>query len=433
MATTVEQVVDYGKWLSAQYGLRVTSHVRTPERNRAVGGAPRSDHLTGLGIDLAGDPERMESLAEWARANMGPGKMFRYVEYGTDDHGDHVHLSFNKDATIPATGTAATPQREETVVTAATAPGTGRPDITADTPPEQIEEYIRTYYPDVAPFLGRDEFKMLLYAAAINDWDDRKLDAAIEQTQYWKTTTPEHRQFDALLASDRRAAEQLIDRAKGVLSDVASQYGVPLDDTALGEAAKQAIKAGWIGFSGQVTNSTELGDWIASGLREAPIKSLTGQPAVNAAALGRIASQYLIPIDSHTLNEWAIKIIDGSATEDTFRQYVAGLARGQWTNDKDVVSAIDSGLAPAEFFAPHRNLIAQRLEMAPEQVDLMAPRFREVTQFWDGKQRRSMTLGELDQKIRGWVRAMPDQEQPMWWREEKGAVVSRFREWAGVA
>jgi hypothetical protein len=105
---TADFVLETGRSLAGQYGLKVTSHKRSAAKNAAVGGARKSDHLTGHAVDLAGDPKQMAALAAWAKQNMGPGKMFRYVEYGTDDHKDHVHLSFNK-GTSPGAGPGAAP------------------------------------------------------------------------------------------------------------------------------------------------------------------------------------------------------------------------------------------------------------------------------------------------------------------------------------
>src|SRR5688572_18205035 len=95
---TEQGITFFAPDLEKRFGLKVTSQRRSSERNRQVGGARNSDHLTGMALDLAGKPENMAAAAAWARANTGPGRLFRYVEYGTDDHQDHVHLSYNADA-----------------------------------------------------------------------------------------------------------------------------------------------------------------------------------------------------------------------------------------------------------------------------------------------------------------------------------------------
>lgn len=288
------------------------------------------------------------------------------------------------------------------VVTTPASPTELRPDITPDTPPEQVDEYIRTYYPDIAPFLGDPAIKMILYAAAINDWDDRKIEAAILATSYWKTHGPVSRDFDKLLAQDPKGAEQAINRAKGVVGDLFARNGQKVDDRMLGELAKQAIRRGDINVQGFVVNPDGLNGMVAFALnsRGKGAELPAGEAAFNADTLGAIARAYLIPMDRRSLEDWSVKILNGQASEEQFRSYVANLAKGQWRNDPDVVAAMDAGTSPAEFFAPHRNLIAQTLELNPEAIDLTDARYREVTQFHDGKQRRSMTLGEVTEWAR---------------------------------
>lgn len=91
----------WGNELASQFGLRVSSGYRSPAENKKAGGASKSDHMSDLARDLAGTPKQMKALADWAKKNTGPGKLFRYVEYGTPDHKDHVHLSFNADKVPP--------------------------------------------------------------------------------------------------------------------------------------------------------------------------------------------------------------------------------------------------------------------------------------------------------------------------------------------
>jgi hypothetical protein len=84
----------YGASLASKYGLAMTSHERSAQHNKDVGGATHSDHLTGMAVDLSGDKKKQASLYAWAKANSGPGGLFRYVA----NEGDHVHLSFNATA-----------------------------------------------------------------------------------------------------------------------------------------------------------------------------------------------------------------------------------------------------------------------------------------------------------------------------------------------
>lgn len=92
---SADAIGEWGATVAAEFGLTVSSHTRTPEHNAEVGGARNSDHLWGGAVDIAGDEAKMDALYEWAQQYEGPGKPFRIVI----DEGDHIHISFNRDAT----------------------------------------------------------------------------------------------------------------------------------------------------------------------------------------------------------------------------------------------------------------------------------------------------------------------------------------------
>jgi len=84
-------------WRFRQYvylmpSARVTSWYRTPEHNADVGGAPRSQHLLGLGIDVV-VPE-----ADRARAL----QVARFLGLVAIDEGNHIHIQRYEAGTLPA-------------------------------------------------------------------------------------------------------------------------------------------------------------------------------------------------------------------------------------------------------------------------------------------------------------------------------------------
>jgi hypothetical protein len=87
----------------ASYGLRVTSGLRSPEQNRAVGGSPTSDHLIGKALDMADGPSSMAAFftslignPRVKQAFYDPlGSIFGGVRnsYVEGNHSDHVHVA----------------------------------------------------------------------------------------------------------------------------------------------------------------------------------------------------------------------------------------------------------------------------------------------------------------------------------------------------
>jgi hypothetical protein len=82
--------------LGSKWGI-VTSLKRTPERNRAVGGAPNSFHLFGRAIDIARRPGVRHADIEAAFRKAG------YVLIESLDEGDHSHFAFGLGGAAPRT------------------------------------------------------------------------------------------------------------------------------------------------------------------------------------------------------------------------------------------------------------------------------------------------------------------------------------------
>jgi hypothetical protein len=115
--------------LGAKWGV-VTSVRRTPERNRAVGGAENSFHLFGRAIDIARRPGVRH--AEIASAYRKAG----YVLIESLDEGDHSHFAFGIIGDAPAK---AAPEATELAAAEPACPPPSDPGLAARRRPDRTD------------------------------------------------------------------------------------------------------------------------------------------------------------------------------------------------------------------------------------------------------------------------------------------------------
>lgn len=305
------------------------------------------------------------------------------------------------DIAAKAAGQPAAPQDapETTVTTQATA-DTSAP-LPANATAAQIDEWLKNNRPEVVPFLGNAELKMIAYWGATHDVSDAVFDAAIKGTQYWKTHSAPSRAFDEFLATNLGAeSDRIIGLAKDHVREVFTRNGVSLDDPQLGELAKQAIRSGDITLQGQVLNPDGLNAMVAFSLGQAVTggEDLTGEAGFSADQIMALArSEYMLPITQREADRWAVDILNGNQTEESIRATLNQRAqeRYDWldlSNGRTVQSATDGIIAT----------IAQTLELDPDTIDLLDPKWNQFLEAVDPQtgRRRGRTLGEAVQMAR---------------------------------
>lgn len=103
-----EEHVDNLKKLAANVFEKIRNHFntpiyiisgyRSPELNKAVGGATHSDHMKGMAIDIDMDGKNTitnKQIFDYVKDNLEFTKLI--WEYGNNDNPDWVHISYDED------------------------------------------------------------------------------------------------------------------------------------------------------------------------------------------------------------------------------------------------------------------------------------------------------------------------------------------------
>lgn len=237
--------------------------------------------------------------------------------------------------------------------------------------PQSVEDQIRQQYGYLASFLDIPEVGGVLRQAITEGWDQSRLQAAVQATQWWRTTSSSVRSWLALTSADPQTAA---DRVGTQLADVQTQagklFGHPIDPARAKQIAEDSLKYGW--------DATQLQNALASEFHYAAGQQ-QGQLGQAEVQLRQMAADYLVPLSDQTLAAWEGQIANGTATPDTFKQYMVAQAKGMFPA---LGPQIDAGLTVQQLADPYRQQAAKDLGISPDAIDFTDPKWsRALTQI----------------------------------------------------
>lgn len=356
-------------WRSYEQQARLYADYKAGKPGQARAAPPgKSNHNFGLAADLIYGP----GGREWAHANA-----WRFgLRFPMGDEPWHVEPI------------AVGQMRSGAPVMAELIPA---PQLT----PEQAKARAKELYGYLGWFVDHPEIGPILVKAAQEGWDQMRLQGELAKTSWWQNTAESARQWEALLVSDPATARRRIQETALSIKTQAAQLGVPIGDNRIFAMAVEALRMGW--------NEEELRLALAAELKWRPGVIPTAGMAKLVNDVGQIANEYLIPINDKQRFEWARRIAAGAADIEAVRQHMKNLALARFPH---LAEQLDAGLTPAEFFTPYRNVIAQLLEISPDDIDLMSERWAPIVSYADPVtgHTRPMTFTEAER----YARSLPE-------------------------
>jgi len=226
----------------------------------------------------------------------------------------------------------------------------------------------------------------------MNGWDTGRLQGALSKTKWWKTTSESARQWDALLISDNATAARRIQETQLSLTLEAQQLGIRVDRNRLYSMSVNALRLGW--------NEDEMRLALTAEMRWDPRRAQGGQVGKLMSDVEKLGAEYMVPVNERQSWEWARRMVGGAADINAVEQQLKILAGARFPH---LTQQISNGVTPGQFFTPHRNTVAELLEIPVDEVDLMSEEWLPVTSFSDPKtgQVRPMSFSELERYTRG--------------------------------
>lgn len=281
--------------------------------------------------------------------------------------------------------------------------------------PEGASDLVREVferYPSYAYLLSDPEVGPLLLQAVDPNggFDPETFAARLQATNWYRTTAPITRTWDARRQQDPAATNAEIQARMYEIDDFVKQSGFTLSFQQVANLAEQTLRFGIAVGSSQFRDSLSL---LVPEYREGP----TGTSIVNVGGtfgqtysqIRQMAADYLVPLSDRDAWNMARQVFAGDLDPQGIAATFAGQASARFGGS--VADAIDRGLTPGQFFAPTRAAIASELDMNAEQIDLMDPRWSSILGVDDGKGgTRPMTLTEAQRYARS---------QPEWQRTQR--------------
>jgi hypothetical protein len=263
-----------------------------------------------------------------------------------------------------------------------------------------LDAYIRQNFPEEAWLLNVPEVKNTLEGAVAKGWTSLQVQAAMQNTSWWKHTSQNQIAFDQMkfqtpeelnFADPGSKASQTLAH----VTQVGSASGTVFSSTVMRNVALAALQYGW--SDDQIR--ARLGGLVTVTPKGGGVQS--NDPQLLAALTGA-AGDYLINPNNIQLQTYARQIASGTSSLDGWKAYLAGLAKAKYPT---LAAQIDQGMTPNQIVDPLRQDAARIMEVPADSINFISdPMYTKVLQYQPpgtASPARPMDVSEMETYLRG--------------------------------
>lgn len=273
------------------------------------------------------------------------------------------------------------------------------PQTPTYTPPSTVatNDMVRQLYPNLAYLLDHPEIGPILQEATAGQWDAARLQGRVYSTSWWQTTAANARLWDAKMAQDPATAGRELEQKTVQIAAMLSRYGIGgIGDVDMRWLSGKILREGW--------SDDEVLRFFGGLARDGSHPIGPGKLTEEMAKVRKIARGYLFNMNDKDVQEWATRVMEGTASADAVESHLReqAMSRFYWMKDQ-----ISGGLTPEQLFASSKQAVAQLLEIDPESINLNDVKWSAlVSPITDPntKQVRSMNFNEVQK----WARSQTD-------------------------
>lgn len=254
----------------------------------------------------------------------------------------------------------------------------------------QLQTFIQQTYGYIGSYLlNQPELLPILVAAGLGGMDQGQFDAAVVQTNWWKTTSQSQRNFQEIQANNPGEAAQQVAQMQDTILTQAQSLGVTVPDSQMKNLATMAVQYGW---SADVIQQT-----LRAGGGFSTANPQFGAAATFSDQAKQLAGEYDIKLDPNTLAAYVKQNVAGTLSADGLQSMFADQAKQQnpW-----MAASIDQGVTPSQYLSGYASAAASTLEIDPSDVNWTDPKWSKalLTTKPDGTQ-QPVSIGQFQQSL----------------------------------
>jgi hypothetical protein len=302
-----------------------------------------------------------------------------------NQYASEVMARLGRPSTVTSTGSV------QTVTAQAATQQTPIPGIDPKLPIEdQITALAYAQHGDVlAPFIHDPEIRSILRRYVNREIDDATMVGLVQQTAIFRNTSLKQRQWQDLKASDPATAAKSLEQSKFNIARTAETLGYQMKPEDIDFLAERVI---YDGLSTDQVRSLIVGHFAVTG---------GGDAGAAYSTVNNALGNWMVRVDEGTKQQWVTDIMMGRLDEATLAAHLRNVNATMFPGMATALQQ-NPNLTPQAYVSPIRTSIANVLEINPQDVDFMSPKWNQLINYYDqgAKQYRALTSPEIEQRLK---------------------------------
>lgn len=230
-------------------------------------------------------------------------------------------------------------------------------------PAEQVklspEEMAANYGWSYAFLNSIPDVKKIFSDAVAGSWSADKFQAALRDTNWFKTTSNTARQAQLQKSTDPATYNATLDATKLQVQMLASEVGAAVPTGQLDRIAASVMSSGM--------DENGIRQTLAQYITFTKDGTMTGEAGMHAYTMKQFAYQNGVSLDDQTLKNQAALVVKKLATTQDFESQVREQAKSSYPG---LAQQIDAGQNVMDIANPYKQMMANEWDIPPESIDL---------------------------------------------------------------